>query len=203
MYETFFGYTLTYFSETSTLKYMNQSSFCFYTNEYPRRFTTFFPSIVTTFSTMPHSHDHHDHSSHASHDHAHPVSNISKAFFIAITINIIFVGIEVFFGVQVHSLALLSDAGHNAMDVLNLILSGIALWLSKKSNTIAYTYGYKRASIFSAFINSVLLVITALYLIFEAFARMFAPMETVGSTMMVVASIGILVNGISGWLLMR
>ncbi len=152
---------------------------------------------------MSHSHDHHDHSNHSDHNHSHEVSNISTAFFIAIVINIIFVGIEVFFGVQVHSLALLSDAGHNAMDVLNLILSGIALWLSKKRNTITYTYGYKRASIFSAFINSILLVVTALYLIFEAINRMFAPVETVGSTMMIVASIGILVNGISGWLLMR
>ena len=81
---------------------------------------------------MSHSHDHHDHSNHSDHNHSHEVSNISTAFFIAIVINIIFVGIEVFFGVQVHSLALLSDAGHNAMDVLNLIFSGIALWLSKK-----------------------------------------------------------------------
>jgi len=152
---------------------------------------------------MSHSHNHHDHSSHSDHNHSHEVSNISTAFFIAIAVNIIFVGIEVFFGIQVHSLALLSDAGHNAMDVLNLILSGIALWLSKKRNTITYTYGYKRASIFSAFINSVLLVVTALYLIFEAINRMFVPVETVWSTMMIVASIGILVNGISGWLLMR
>ena len=64
---------------------------------------------------MSHSHDHHDHSNHSNHNHSHEVSNISTAFFIAIVINIIFVGIEVFFGVQVHSLALLSDAGHNAM----------------------------------------------------------------------------------------
>ena len=152
---------------------------------------------------MSHSHDHHDHSSHTSHDHAHPVSNISTAFFIAITINIIFVGIETFFGIKIHSLALLSDAGHNAMDVLNLILSGIALWLSKKQTTPTYSYGYKRGSIFAAFVNSILLVMTALYLIMEAFGRMMHPVETVGSTMMIVASIGIFVNGISGWLLMR
>ena len=128
---------------------------------------------------MSHSHKHHDHSSHSNHSHSHGVSNISTAFFIAITVNIVFVAIEVFFGVQVHSLALLSDAGHNAMDVLNLILSGIALWLSKKRSTITYTYGYKRASIFSAFINSMLLVVTALYLLFEAINRMFVPVETV------------------------
>lgn len=149
---------------------------------------------------MTHSHNHHDHSSHSDHNHSHEVPNISTAFFIAIAVNIIFVGIEVFLASKFIPCSL-SDAGHNAMDVL--ILSGIALWLSKKRNTITYTYGYKRASIFSAFINSVLLVVTAVYLIFEAINRMFAPVETVGSTMMIVASIGILVNGISGWLLMR
>lgn len=110
---------------------------------------------------------------------------------------------EVFFGVQIHSLALLSDAGHNTMDVLNLILSGIALWLTRKANTSTYTYGYKRASVFSALVNSILLIITALFLIFEAFDRMMKPVETVGTTMMIVAGVGILVNGISGWLLMR
>lgn len=86
---------------------------------------------------------------------------------------------EVFFGLQVHSLALLSDAGHNTMDILNLIFSGIALWLSKKQNTVSYTYGYKRASVFAALLNSTLLIITAFFLIFEAFDRMLQPVETV------------------------
>lgn len=150
-----------------------------------------------------HSHDHHDHSSHSNHTHSHGVSNISTAFFIAIIINIIFVIVEVFFGVQVHSLALLSDAGHNTMDVLNLIFSGIALWLSMKQNTPSYTYGYKRASVFAALLNSILLIVTALFLIYEAFDRMMKPVETIGTTMMIVAGVGIFVNGISGWLLMR
>ena len=149
---------------------------------------------------MSHSHTHHRHKSH---NHSHEVSDIGTAFSIAIAINIVFVVIEIFFGIQIHSLALLSDAGHNTMDVLNLIFSGVALWISKKSNTLMYTYGYKRATIFSALINSVLLVVTALYLIFEAIQRIFSPVETVGSTMMIIASIGILVNGLSGLLLMR
>lgn len=150
-----------------------------------------------------HAHNHHDHSNHSDNAHSHWVSNISTAFFIAIIINIIFVVVEVFFGVQVHSLALLSDAGHNTMDVLNLIFSGIALWLSTKKNTPSYTYGYKRASVFAALLNSILLIITALFLIFEAFDRMMKPVETIGTTMMIVAGVGIFVNGISWWLLMR
>ena len=149
---------------------------------------------------MPHCHDH---SSHSSHSHNHGINNISSAFFVAIIINIIFVIIEIFFGFQVHSLALLSDAGHNTMDLLSLIFSGIALWLSRKKNTENFTYGYKRAGIFAALLNSLLLIVTAFFLIFEAFDRIMKPVETVGTTMMIVAGVGIFINGISGWILMR
>ena len=147
---------------------------------------------------MPHAQD-----SHHKSGYSHAIIDISTAFYIAIVINIVFVLVEIFFGIRVHSLALLSDAGHNTMDILNLILTGIALWLSRMKNTDTFTYGYKRAGIFSALINSVLLIITALYLIFSAFDRIIHPIETVGSIMMIVASIGIFVNGFSGWLLMR
>lgn len=149
---------------------------------------------------MPHSHTQ---DSHTKSGHSHAIVDISTAFYIAIVINIVFVLVEIFFGLRVHSLALLSDAGHNTMDILNLILSGIALWLSRMKNSDTFTYGYKRAGIFSALINSLLLIITGLYLIFSALERMMHPIETVGSTMMIVASIGIFVNGFSGWLLMR
>ncbi len=134
-----------------------------------------------------HVHNHHNHNSHVSHSHGHGVNKISTAFYIAITINIIFVIMEAFFGIQIHSLALLSDAGHNTMDIFNLIFSGIALWLSKKQNTKNYTYGFKRASVFAALFNSILLVLTAIILIYEAFDRMMKPMETIGTTMMIVA----------------
>lgn len=151
---------------------------------------------------MSSSHSH-TQDSHTKSGHSYTIVDISTAFYIAIVINIVFVIIEVFFGIRVHSLALLSDAGHNTMDILNLILSGIALWLSRMKNSDTFTYGYKRAGIFAALINSVLLIITALYLIFSAFDRIIHPIETVGTTMMIVASIGIFVNGFSGWLLMR
>ncbi len=151
---------------------------------------------------MSSSHSHTQHP-HTNTWHSHGIIHISTAFYIAIVTNIAFVLVEIFFGLRVHSLALLSDAGHNTMDILNLILSGLALWLSRKKNSDTFTYGYKRAGIFSALINSVLLIITALYLIYSSFERMMHPVETVGTTMMIVASIGIFVNGFSGWLLMR
>jgi len=152
---------------------------------------------------MLHIHNHHNQSPHSSHSHIHAVRNISSAFFIAIMINIIFVIVELFFGFQVHSLALLSDAGHNMMDILNLIFSSVALWLSRKKNTEIFTYGYKRAGILAALLNSILLIATALFLIYEAFDRIMKPVETVGTTMMIVAGVGICINGFSGWILMR
>ena len=123
--------------------------------------------------------DHSNHDSHKDHDHSHGVKSLSSIFFIAIALNIAFTLIEAIFGLHIHSLALLSDAGHNAMDVLNLVLSGMALWASKVKSTETFTYGYKRASVFAAFVNSVLLVVTALYIIYEAFVRLSQPVETV------------------------
>lgn len=155
---------------------------------------------------MPHDHKHHsndphDHGHDHSHDHA--VSNLSLAFFVAIAVNAAFTLTEWYFGWSIHSLALISDAGHNAMDTLNLVLSGIALWISQFKNTGTYTYGYKRAGMLAALVNSVLLLGTAIYLAIEAIERFQNPVETVGTTIMTVAGIGILVNGLSSFLLLR
>lgn len=123
--------------------------------------------------------DHSNHDSHGHHDHSHEVKSLSSVFFIAIALNVAFTAIEAIFGLRIHSLALLSDAGHNAMDVLNLVLSGMALWVSRVKSTGTFTYGYKRVSVFAALINSVLLVVTALYIVYEAFVRFSQPVETV------------------------
>ncbi len=141
---------------------------------------------------------HHDHP-----DHSHGVSSISTAFFIALVLNIWFVLLEIFYGLRIQSLALLSDAGHNTMDILNLLLSGAALWMSKMKTTRDYTYGYKRWSILSALFNSLLLILTAGYILYEAIDRIYHPVATEGVTMMLVAGVGIFVNGFSGWILMR
>ncbi len=149
------------------------------------------------------SHNSHEENDHSNHNHSHGVTNISFAFFCAITVNIVFVAVEAFFGFRIHSLALLSDAGHNAMDVLSLVISGVAIWASRFKGTETFTYGYRRASMLATLINSILLIATASFIIIEAIDRISKPVETVGSTMMIVATIGILVNGLSGFLLMR
>lgn len=145
-----------------------------------------------------HSHNH----SH-SHEHSHGVSNISTAFFIALILNVWFVALELFYGFHINSLALLSDAWHNTMDILNLILSGVALWIGKFSATKKYTYGYKRWSILSALLNSILLIFTACFILYEAIIRIYHPVTIEWVTMMIIAGIGIFVNGISGLILMN
>lgn len=145
-----------------------------------------------------HSHDHdHDLS------HSHTITSLSSAFFVAIFLNSLFSIIEAYFGFKIHSLALLSDAGHNAMDVLNLILSWIAIWMSRLKNNSVFTYGYRRASMMAALINSLLLLTTSAYLIYEAIERFANPMSPSGSTMIIIASIGVLVNGLSSLFLLR
>lgn len=151
---------------------------------------------------MPHDHKKHSDDDHG-HDHSHGVTNLSVAFFVAIAVNAAFSAIEWYFGWRIHSLALISDAGHNVMDTLNLVLSGVAIWVSRFKNTGTFTYGYRRAGMIAALVNSILLLVTALYLAIEAIERFQNPVETVGTTIMAVAAIGILVNGASSFLLLR
>ena len=141
--------------------------------------------------------------SHEWHDHGHTITDVSRAFFISIGINIIFVIFEVIYGLRVNSLSLLSDAGHNFMDVINLILSWLAIWIAGKSSSSLYTYGYKRGTMLATLLNAILLIISAGFLIYEWIYRLYHPTPTEWVTMMIVASIGIMVNGFSGWILMK
>jgi cobalt-zinc-cadmium efflux system protein len=142
---------------------------------------------------MPHEH----------HGHAHAPASLSRVFLIAFAINIVFAGLEAFFGWRVHSLALLSDAGHNLADTLNLALSGIAVWAAGLRPSERYTYGFRRAPIFAAFANALFLVLSSVFILYEGFVRLSAPVPTEGITVMAVAAAGILVNGLSAWLLLR
>lgn len=106
------------------------------------------------------SHDHHGHS-HAN------VSHLSRAFFAAFVLNIAFAAIEAGYGWHIGSLALLSDAGHNLSDTLNIALSGLAVWAASRRPGGRYTYGYRRGTIFATLVNAVFLVATSLWLIWE------------------------------------
>lgn len=156
-----------------------------------------------------HDHDHgHDHGQKHKHDHAHGLSGHShapvsfgRAFAIGIALNTAFVLIEAGYGFFANSVALLSDAGHNLSDVLSLIVAWIAAILAARPPKGRYTYGLRSSSILAALFNAVFLLVAIGALSWEAIYRLIAGGEHVaGRTVIVVAAVGILVNGITAWL---
>ena len=116
------------------------------------------------------------------------------------SINLLFVVVEVVFGLRAHSLALLSDAGHNLGDVLGLGLSWGALLLGQRPPSARHTYGMRRASILAALGNAILLLVAVGGISWEALQRLLHPQPVAGQTVMAVAGIGIVVNGLSALL---
>jgi cobalt-zinc-cadmium efflux system protein len=155
---------------------------------------------------MAHSHDHSDqeHSGHAhnhghdhGHNHGHGLSPgaLDRAFAIGAVLNGGFVVAEVVFGLAANSLALLADAAHNLGDVLGLLIAWGAVWLGRRAPTHARTYGYGRSSILASLVNAVVLLISVGAIAIEAVQRFSAPQPVAEGTVIVVAAIGILING--------
>ncbi|BCI67325.1 hypothetical protein AAJCM20276_19490 [Acetobacter aceti] len=119
-------------------------------------------------------------------------------------LNSAYLVIEAIWGVLSHSLALLADAGHNLSDILALGAAWLAHSLARRSPTARYTYGLRRSSILAALSNAVILLLVTGGIAWEAVLRLLYPTETVsGWTVMVVAALGILVNGGTALLLMK
>ncbi|MFP5040968.1 cation diffusion facilitator family transporter [Parasediminibacterium sp. JCM 36343] len=154
---------------------------------------------------MAHHHEHnhtHDHD-HSHGHHHHEVTNINTAFIVGIILNTAFVIVELVIGYSSSSLALISDAGHNATDVFSLILSMFAFKLAKSKATPKYTYGYKRATILNSLFNAILLLIVTGGIIWEGFYRLEYPVHVQGKLISIIAFAGIFVNGISAWLFFK
>lgn len=152
-----------------------------------------------------HSHSVHSHGGGHSHGgHVHAPASFGRAFAIGITLNIAFVIIEAIYGFASESMALVADAGHNLSDVLGLIVAWIASVLVKRAPTPRFTYGLRGSSILAALFNAVFLLVATGAIAWEAVARLIAPepQPVAGVTVMVVAGIGILINGATAWLFM-
>lgn len=150
-----------------------------------------------------HAHEHgHEHGHHG-HGHAHAPANFDRAFAIGIALNTAFVAIEAFYGWKIDSLALLADAGHNLSDVAGLVLAWAGAAAGRLRPNERHTYGFKRASILAAFANALLLLVAMGSLAWEAVGRLQSPQPTQGLTIVVVAAIGIVVNGATALLFMR
>ncbi|HMS70227.1 MAG: cation diffusion facilitator family transporter [Saprospiraceae bacterium] len=146
----------------------------------------------------------HDHSHHLGHhDHSISLQNVNAAFIIGISLNIVFVLIEVTVGLQINSLSLISDAGHNLADVGSLALSLLAFRLMKLKSTEQYTYGFRKTSILVALFNSVLLLLSIGAIIYEAAHRFFNPEVVAGTKIAIVAAGGVLINGITAFLFLK
>jgi cobalt-zinc-cadmium efflux system protein len=142
----------------------------------------------------------HDHSHELGHTHG-PAS-YDLAFAIGVALNLGFVVVEAVYGFAVHSLSLLADAGHNLSDVLGLLLAWGAIYLSRKPPSPRWTYGFRRTSILAALANAILLFVAVGGIAWEALRRFAQPEPVSGATVMVVAAIGIAVNGITAMLFM-
>ena len=152
-----------------------------------------------------HSHDHdHDHKHGFGHHH-HPVNldHVNRAFVIGIVLNFLFVLIEVVAGFAIHSLSLLSDAGHNLADVASLAMALIAIRLLRIKPNDKYTYGYKKTTILVALLNAAILLISLGAIGYEAVHRLMAPEPLPGRTIALVAAIGIVINTVTALLFLR
>ncbi|EML6320021.1 cation diffusion facilitator family transporter [Bacillus cereus] len=136
-----------------------------------------------------------------SHDHGH--SNNKKALLIAFLLTTSFMIAEVVGGFVTNSLALLSDAGHMLSDAVSLALSLLAFKLGEKTATTAKTYGYKRVEMLAALCNGVVLIVISVYIFIEAIRRFKEPVEIASNGMLIIAVLGLLINILSAWILMR
>lgn len=146
------------------------------------------------------SHDHGPHSVDGHAGHSHAPASFGKAFAIGIALNVGFVAVEATYGVLANSMALLADAGHNLSDVLGLVVAWVAMVLAKRAPSARYTYGMKGSSILAALFNAMFLLVAVGAIAWEAILRFGEPAPVAGKTVMIVAAIGIFVNGVTAWL---
>ena len=159
-------------------------------------------------SVHDHDHDHeheheHEHEGGHGHGHAHVLAGdgINTRMAIAVALNLIFVLIEASFGFLSNSVALIADAGHNLSDVLGLVCAWTAMYLGRRPPGARFTYGLGRSSVLAALANAVLLLMACGAIAWEAVGRLAAPPAVAGATVIGVAASGIVINGLSAWLL--
>lgn len=138
-----------------------------------------------------------------SHHHHHEVANYNRAFAIGISLNVAFVIIEASYGILASSMALLADAGHNLSDVVSLLLAWGANILAKKAATEKRTYGFRKATVMAALISSIMLLIALGGIAWESINRMLDPQPVQGLTVIIVASIGVVINTITALLFFK
>jgi cobalt-zinc-cadmium efflux system protein len=137
---------------------------------------------------------------HGEHEDLHGTGRVLR---ISLVITALYIVLLLVAGVRAHSLALLSEAGHNLSDLLALLLSFVAVFLEGRPPSATKTYGYRRAGVLAALINSITLVIVSFFIFYEAFRRVQHPEHVSAGLMMAVAAAGVVMNGVIAMLLWR
>jgi cobalt-zinc-cadmium efflux system protein len=137
------------------------------------------------------------------HHHHHATPDFNQAFAVGVTLNVVFVAVEVFYGLRADSLALLTDAGHNLSDVFGLLLAWGATALASRKPSLRRTYGYSRATILAGMFSGLLLMVAVGAIAWEAVGRFMLPTEPAGGTIMLVAGVGVLINTATALMFVR
>lgn len=141
--------------------------------------------------------DHHHHQDHhsAHHEHAHAAADpTQRAFVVGITLNLVFVAVELAFGFWANSLALLADAGHNFSDVIGLLIAWGAMALAKRKPSSRFTYGMRSSTIMAALVNAMILLVAVGGIVWEGAHRLAAPESVNGGVIIWVALLGVVIN---------
>jgi cobalt-zinc-cadmium efflux system protein len=137
---------------------------------------------------------------HGGHVHSHGTGRVLR---ISLAVTMLYVVLLVVAGIRAHSLALLSEAGHNLSDFLALLLSLVAVYLESRPPSSTKTYGYRRAGVLAALVNAVSLVVVSFFIFYEAFQRIQHPEHVHARVMIGVAAAGVAMNGAIALLLWR
>lgn len=151
-----------------------------------------------------HKNDHHHEHGHTGTCSHHPApTNFDGVFRLAIGLNLGFVITEFVAGFWANSTALLADAGHNFSDVLGLLVAWFAFVLARKKASQRFSFGLRSSSILAALLNAMLLLLACGGIVWEALHRLQQPVTVASQTVMLVAAVGIVINGFSAWLFVR
>jgi cobalt-zinc-cadmium efflux system protein len=137
------------------------------------------------------------------HVHVHGAGSPTRVLKISLGVTAAYIVLLVIAGLRAHSLALLSEAGHNLSDLLALLLSLVAVYFQSRPASSTKTYGYQRAGVLAALVNASSLVVVAFFIFYEAFKRLQHPEHVQAALMMWVAAAGVAMNGAIALLLYR
>src|SRR5256712_6920176 len=132
-----------------------------------------------------------------------PSERTSRVLRVSLFVTLAYIVLLVVAGIRAHSLAVLSEAGHNLSDFFALLLSLFAVYLESRPPSSTKTYGYHRAGVLAALVNAVSLVAVSFLIFYEAFRRVQNPVQVHATVMIGVAAAGVVMNGVIALLLYR